>query len=870
MNGPSVHPLGLSVVSIRVFSFRAPARRNDLDIPPGAFAGFVLRRQQSERASEEGATVRKVPTQPQQSVVLSLPLLPLPLLPLLPIPPLLPLPTLDLSTRMMVTRGLWSAVCLLLWSNAHSQSSAANTLGKSRPLTLPLIPHHVQEARRRLELGLQPSNSTAARSFLRRRLPAKPKTVAALYQGYGTHYVDLWVGTPPQRQTLVVDTGSSITAFPCNDCAGTKCGVDHHTDSVFQQDQSSSYKPTLCKNPDGCTVGFCIEEDVTDDTICTIQNMMDDESGWTAAEATDMVYLGGLHTHAIQSKEEDNSRSHYWNPLHASFNQFRMTFGCQDTVSGLPTSALADGVLALDHADTSFWQQAYSKDLIITRAFSLCFAHQRLAAKSGTEAGAFTLGATEDRLHDTPMLFTHHKPDSEFQVVLRKIHLYLPSKDDAAIKTRKEGDKAWSVTNLNGRDPRRNRSFFQTLATPEADLNHGDVLIDSGTSDTYLNKLVMKSFRIAFHQLCGREFKNEPMTLTDEELNNLPTIVLQLVGDSKVNPKNYPDPNHTPGLAGEQLDPTHPYDVLVAIPPQHYMEYEPLSEQYVPRVYLNQDEGGILGANVLMGHQVFFDIEKRRIGFAESTCNYSDIVDKEGYEFGTDLEQGMPDEEQLQEEEAHQEVEAEEGDEIDKEMPTENNTETEADLDQDYNANDDTGNDDDVLTTTIPKHNDETGAISATKTVSSGSSVNNNVHPAIAACNDWQCRTGLAGAFCAVLLVGILAGRYSQQQTVTEGAYHAPEEFVPSMNDDDDEDGDGDGNNDGDENGSTDGAIFQDDGFEHRFAQYKDDPDKIAEDDNVYRNGTDVSNGTSNKRAKGDEVDVDGMANSALEPIRIV
>ena len=35
----------------------------------------------------------------------------------------------------------------------------------------------------------------------------------ALYQGYGTHYLDLWVGTPPQRQTVIVDTGSSITAL---------------------------------------------------------------------------------------------------------------------------------------------------------------------------------------------------------------------------------------------------------------------------------------------------------------------------------------------------------------------------------------------------------------------------------------------------------------------------------------------------------------------------------------------------------------------------------------------------------------------------------------------------------------------------------
>jgi hypothetical protein len=41
-----------------------------------------------------------------------------------------------------------------------------------------------------------------------------PYEIGALYQGYGTHYVDLWVGSPvPQRQTVIVNTGSSITSF---------------------------------------------------------------------------------------------------------------------------------------------------------------------------------------------------------------------------------------------------------------------------------------------------------------------------------------------------------------------------------------------------------------------------------------------------------------------------------------------------------------------------------------------------------------------------------------------------------------------------------------------------------------------------------
>ena len=42
-----------------------------------------------------------------------------------------------------------------------------------------------------------------------------------LFQGMGVHYSYLWVGTPPQRVSVIIDTGSHHTAFPC---VGCKCG----------------------------------------------------------------------------------------------------------------------------------------------------------------------------------------------------------------------------------------------------------------------------------------------------------------------------------------------------------------------------------------------------------------------------------------------------------------------------------------------------------------------------------------------------------------------------------------------------------------------------------------------------------------------
>jgi hypothetical protein len=69
----------------------------------------------------------------------------------------------------------------------------------------PLVPHHVELQRRRRdrrEMSIDgigdPSSASSSSAFVPRRRQ-EAQQVGALYQGYGTHYVDLWCGTPPQR-----------------------------------------------------------------------------------------------------------------------------------------------------------------------------------------------------------------------------------------------------------------------------------------------------------------------------------------------------------------------------------------------------------------------------------------------------------------------------------------------------------------------------------------------------------------------------------------------------------------------------------------------------------------------------------------------
>lgn len=48
--------------------------------------------------------------------------------------------------------------------------------------------------------------------------------------GETVYWVNIYVGTPPQKQSAIIDTGSSLLAFPCSDC-GSNCG--HHLSRPF-------------------------------------------------------------------------------------------------------------------------------------------------------------------------------------------------------------------------------------------------------------------------------------------------------------------------------------------------------------------------------------------------------------------------------------------------------------------------------------------------------------------------------------------------------------------------------------------------------------------------------------------------------------
>jgi len=92
-----------------------------------------------------------------------------------------------------------------------------------------------------------------------------------LVTGIGTHYAFIWVGTPPQRQSVIIDTGSYHTAFPCDPCGDCGDYTAYHEGLPFEPAASS----TLVVTGDSWSASYS------------------EGDGWHAAVVKDEAFVGG-------------------------------------------------------------------------------------------------------------------------------------------------------------------------------------------------------------------------------------------------------------------------------------------------------------------------------------------------------------------------------------------------------------------------------------------------------------------------------------------------------------------------------------------------------------------------------------------------
>eukprot|EP00980_Cylindrotheca_fusiformis_P028509 scaffold22607_cov123-Cylindrotheca_fusiformis.AAC.6 len=486
-----------------------------------------------------------------------------------------------------------------VYSTFHGFNSTSNTYDedfqKFRHLS-----RHERNLRHSLGLDLQPywygnySNySTVFFPHHRELQQFNSYQSAPLSQGFGTHYVHLWIGTPtPQRQSVIVDTGSRFTAFPCDGCVN--CGQEHHTDPYFQPTRSDSFValqcPLQCLETASCQVGDA-------DSYCRFSQAYTEGSSWKAYQAMDLLYCGGTDILQAASHVDTNF-------------SIPFMFGCLQQESGLFVTQLADGIMGLSAHETTLPKQLYNHGKLEYNMFALCFRKELGSSKRGVTAGTMTLGGVSSALDTSPMVYAKNTKTIGWYTV-QVNNLYIA----------KKGGRQFLFDSEDSPD------LKDVIAIPidRAAVNSGKgVIVDSGTTDTYLNAKALPAFTKIWKEVTGMEYKHSAVGLTQEQLQALPTVLVQL----QAAPSSF-DTNPDPvlGQVG-YLDPSNPMDVLLAIPATSYMEYFPTMKTYSSRLYFTETAGGVLGANAMQGHNVLFDWHHHRIGFSQSSCAY-DLIEKE-------------------------------------------------------------------------------------------------------------------------------------------------------------------------------------------------------------------------------------------------
>mmetsp|Transcript_8348 Transcript_8348/g.16533 ORF Transcript_8348/g.16533 Transcript_8348/m.16533 type:complete len:455 (+) Transcript_8348:3435-4799(+) len=214
--------------------------------------------------------------------------------------------------------------------------------------------------------------------------PVEYATVFGDVSRYGYYFVDLWVGTPPKKQTVIVDTGSRLTAFPCTGCK--ECGI--HLDTYFDYHSSNTSRVIGCDGDQFCH--SC------ENHFCTYLQSYAEGSSIAGILVEDVMMFG--------------------DSLNPDF-QTRVTFGCHNRETNLFKTQEADGIMGLAHADRSgksIIDSMYEAGEIVDDLFSICFANR---------GGFMTLGGYNTTAHLEPAKWIDMQDGNFYAIHFKEVYV---------------------------------------------------------------------------------------------------------------------------------------------------------------------------------------------------------------------------------------------------------------------------------------------------------------------------------------------------------------------------------------------------------------------------------------------------------------
>ena len=471
---------------------------------------------------------------------------------------------------------------------------------------------HFLRAANNNKKSLQSPYSQTITEDINQTAPVTPQ-VYPLHAKSGTHHAYLYIGTPPQRQTLIVDTGSRLTAFPCKPHC-PDCG--NHASSQFEASSSSSHEVVSCDACQLSQVDFPLEEYFAGDGVggnsgdgdipsnsnslrgmmpnsaltkqqkkralhpnscinnqCHIDQRYTEGSSWKAFEVKDKVWLG-------MDEQSRSEEEHYKYSV-------PFVFGCQVSEQGLFKSQYADGIMGLSMYTQTLAGVWHEHGSIQQESFSLCLnkkgGHIALGGTGSSYSDAASTSADKQKQHITAA--TKHLAPMKFTPFAKESVWYYTV----------------TVTSISVGEHKLPKRMLQFVND-----NKGTI-IDSGTTDTFISHHVAKPFISAWEKITGRKYNNRLQKYTSVQFHQLPIITFELEGGIQwdIKPESYMEAQNN---ANNET----------AV---HHHGWEG-TRGFISRVYVDEPQGVVLGSNAMMDKEIYFDIANRRLGVASATCAY--------------------------------------------------------------------------------------------------------------------------------------------------------------------------------------------------------------------------------------------------------
>mmetsp|Transcript_9206 Transcript_9206/g.16697 ORF Transcript_9206/g.16697 Transcript_9206/m.16697 type:complete len:429 (-) Transcript_9206:686-1972(-) len=325
-------------------------------------------------------------------------------------------------------------------------------------------------------------------------LPPIATSTVPMHAVSGTHHIYVYIGSPPKRQTLIVDTGSRIMAFPCDPCKN--CG--RHTSPTYYSPLESTTDVQLPCDRCHYDMSKCVEKK------CALNQGYAEGSSWSGYEVEDLIWFG------TETLEESVERH-----LHLAVPY---SFACQYREDGLFQEQYADGIMGLAIHESSIIHSFFEEGSILRVAFSLCVTRH---------GGYMSLGGIRTRSnHFTPMQFVPLQSGRYYKLPVISVHLNHISLTD---------------------DPVLLYAFTDSKGT----------LLDSGTTDTYLPHVISPLFQQVWKEITGLVYSNKRHQYTYDQFRSLPNVTIGLTGSANIviQPDSYME-QQQPQVTGGGAPPT--------------------------------------------------------------------------------------------------------------------------------------------------------------------------------------------------------------------------------------------------------------------------------------------------------------------------